>query len=121
MTIVDSEPEGRRSSSLRRHLSAPTHLGAWPVWSDDLDRQIIVLLSEASQQGIIIQNKRGEARGTPPSMKTKESEAMSTFGWDQMTDWGDKQLGDEGDLWDRGLFVPPLLQLVCEVGGSALL
>src|SRR5260370_19310859 len=106
--MVASEPQRLRSSSLRRHLSAPTHLGAWPVWSDDLDRQIIVLLSEASQQGIIIQNKRGEARGTPPSMKTKESESMSTFGWEQMTDWWDNSVGDEGDILHGVLIVPPI-------------
>src|SRR5260221_5859735 len=54
-------------------------------------------------------------------MKTKESESMSTFGWDQMTDWWDKQLGDEGDLWHRALIDPPLLQLVGEVSGLHLL
>ena len=46
---------------------------------------------------------------------------MTTFGWDQMTDWWDKQLGDEGDLWHRTLIDPPLLHLVGEVKGIRLL
>ena len=46
---------------------------------------------------------------------------MSTFGWDQMTDWWDEKLGDEGDLWHRALIDPPLLHLVGEVSGLHLL
>ena len=46
---------------------------------------------------------------------------MSTFGWDQMTEWWDKNLGDEGDLWHRTLIDPPLLHLVGEVSGLHLL
>lgn len=46
---------------------------------------------------------------------------METFGWDQMTEWWDKKLGDEGDLWHRALIDPPLLQLAGEVGGVRLL
>ncbi len=40
---------------------------------------------------------------------------MSTSGWEQMTDWWDEKLGDEGDLWHRALIDPPLLLLVGEV------
>ena len=46
---------------------------------------------------------------------------MSTFGWDQMTDWWDANIGDEGDLWHRTLIDPPLLHLVGEVSGMRLL
>jgi ubiquinone/menaquinone biosynthesis C-methylase UbiE len=46
---------------------------------------------------------------------------MSTNGWDQMTDWWDEKLGDEGDLWHRTLIDPPLLQLVGQVSGVRLL
>jgi 2-polyprenyl-3-methyl-5-hydroxy-6-metoxy-1,4-benzoquinol methylase len=46
---------------------------------------------------------------------------MSTFGWDQMTDWWDENIGDEGDLWHRTLIDPPLLDLVGEVSGLHLL
>ena len=46
---------------------------------------------------------------------------MNTFGWDQMTDWWDEKLGDEGDLWHRALIDPPLLRLVGEVSGMQLL
>lgn len=46
---------------------------------------------------------------------------MSTFGWDQMTDWWDEKMGDEGDLWHRTLIDPPLIQLVGEVGKMHLL
>src|SRR5437764_6297838 len=46
---------------------------------------------------------------------------MSTFGWDQMTDWWDENIGDEGDLWHRTLIDPPLLRLVGEVSGLHLL
>src|SRR6266849_5949490 len=46
---------------------------------------------------------------------------MSTFGWDQMTDWWDTNMGDEGDLWHRALIDPPLLRLVGDVAGKRLL
>ncbi len=46
---------------------------------------------------------------------------MNTFGWDQMADWWDKHIGEEGDLWHRALIDPPLLHLVGEVGGVRLL
>lgn len=46
---------------------------------------------------------------------------MGTFGWDQMTDWWDENIGDEGDLWHRTLIDPPLLRLVGEVNGLHLL
>ena len=46
---------------------------------------------------------------------------MSTSGWEQMTDWWDKNLGDEGDLWHRTLIDPPLLRLAGEVNGLHVL
>ena len=46
---------------------------------------------------------------------------MSAFGWDQMTDWWDENIGDEGDLWHRALIDPPLLRLVGEVSGMYVL
>jgi ubiquinone/menaquinone biosynthesis C-methylase UbiE len=46
---------------------------------------------------------------------------MSAFGWEQMTDWWDENIGDEGDLWHRALIDPPLLYLVGEVSGLHLL
>jgi ubiquinone/menaquinone biosynthesis C-methylase UbiE len=46
---------------------------------------------------------------------------MSSSGWDEMADWWDKQLGDEGDLWHRTLIDPPLLRLVGEVSGMRVL
>jgi SAM-dependent methyltransferase len=46
---------------------------------------------------------------------------MSTFGWEQMTDWWDQHLSDAGDLWHRALIDPPLLRLVGEVNGLHLL
>ena len=36
---------------------------------------------------------------------------MSSSGWDQMADWWDKRLGDEGDLWHHTLIDPSLLRL----------
>ncbi len=42
-------------------------------------------------------------------------------GWEQMTDWWDEKLGDEGDLWHRTLIDPPLLRLVGEVRGARVL
>src|SRR5258706_13277080 len=47
--------------------------------------------------------------------------SVSTFGWDEMTDWWDTRMGDEGDLWRRALIDPPLLRLVGDVAGSRLL
>jgi ubiquinone/menaquinone biosynthesis C-methylase UbiE len=46
---------------------------------------------------------------------------MSSFGWDQMTDWWDENFGDTGDLWHRALIDPPLLHLVGEVSGMHVL
>ncbi len=46
---------------------------------------------------------------------------MSTSGWDQMVEWWDEQLGDEGDLWHRTLIDPPLLRLVGSVAGMNVL
>ena len=42
-------------------------------------------------------------------------------GWQQMTDWWDEKLGDEGDLWHRALIDPPLLRLAGEVKGLRVL
>lgn len=47
--------------------------------------------------------------------------SVSTFGWDEMTDWWDTRMGDEGDLWHRALIDPPLLRLVGDMAGSRLL
>ena len=46
---------------------------------------------------------------------------MSISGWNQMADWWDEKLGDEGDLWHRTLIDPPLLQFVGDVKGVRLL
>lgn len=47
--------------------------------------------------------------------------SVGTFGWDEMTDWWDAKMGDEGDLWHRALIDPPLLRLVGDVAGTRLL
>ena len=46
---------------------------------------------------------------------------MSVYGWDQMAEWWDEKLGDEGDLWHRTLIDPPLIRLVDRVEGQHLL
>lgn len=46
---------------------------------------------------------------------------MSSSGWDQMAEWWDEKMGDEGDLWHRALIDPPLIQLVGEVRGMHVL
>lgn len=46
---------------------------------------------------------------------------MSTSGWEQMAEWWDEQIGDEGDFWHRTLIDPPLLRLVGEVKGMRVL
>lgn len=46
---------------------------------------------------------------------------MSISGWDQMAEWWDEKLGDDGDLWHRTLIDPPLLRLVGEVNGLRIL
>jgi ubiquinone/menaquinone biosynthesis C-methylase UbiE len=46
---------------------------------------------------------------------------MSAQGWEQMAEWWDEKLADEGDLWHRALIDPPLLQLVGAVAGLRLL
>ncbi|HEX4206169.1 MAG TPA: class I SAM-dependent methyltransferase [Ktedonobacteraceae bacterium] len=46
---------------------------------------------------------------------------MSSFGWDQMAEWWDEKLGDDGDLWHRALIDPPLIRLVGEVSGIRML
>lgn len=46
---------------------------------------------------------------------------MSNSGWEQMADWWDEKLGDEGDLWHRALIDPPLLRLVGDVKGLHML
>lgn len=28
---------------------------------------------------------------------------MSAYGWDQMAEWWDEKIGDEGDLWHRSV------------------
>lgn len=46
---------------------------------------------------------------------------MSISGWDQMAEWWDNHLGDEGDLWHRALIDPPLLRLAGEGTGKCVL
>ncbi len=46
---------------------------------------------------------------------------MSISGWDQMAEWWDNHLGEEGDLWHRTLIDPPLLRLAGEVSGKCVL
>ncbi len=46
---------------------------------------------------------------------------MDSSGWEQMADWWDNHLGEEGDLWHRALIDPPLLRLVGEVKGMRVL
>jgi len=46
---------------------------------------------------------------------------MNDFGWDQMAQWWDEKMGDEGDLWHRALIDPPLLQLAGQVNGLRIL
>ena len=46
---------------------------------------------------------------------------MSSTGWDQMAEYWDAKLGDEGDLWHRTLIDPPLLQLVGPTAGLRVL
>lgn len=46
---------------------------------------------------------------------------MMSFGWDQMAEWWDEKLGDDGDLWHRTLIDPPLLRLAGEVRGLRVL
>ena len=45
---------------------------------------------------------------------------VSTSGWDEMADWWDANMGDEGDLWHRALIDPPMLRLVGDVAGKRL-
>jgi 2-polyprenyl-3-methyl-5-hydroxy-6-metoxy-1,4-benzoquinol methylase len=46
---------------------------------------------------------------------------MNTSGWEDMADWWNEKLGDEGDLWHRTLIDPPLIQLIGKVDGLRLL
>ncbi len=46
---------------------------------------------------------------------------MSISGWDQMAEWWDNHLGEEGDLWHRTLIDPPLLRLAGEMSGRCVL
>ncbi|HEU5370551.1 MAG TPA: class I SAM-dependent methyltransferase [Ktedonobacterales bacterium] len=46
---------------------------------------------------------------------------MDVTGWEQMADWWDEKLGDDGDLWHRTLIDPPVFQLVGDVAGQRVL
>ncbi|HEY7346697.1 MAG TPA: class I SAM-dependent methyltransferase [Ktedonobacterales bacterium] len=46
---------------------------------------------------------------------------METTGWNQMADWWDEQLGDDGDLWHRTLIDPPVFMLAGDVAGQRVL
>lgn len=42
-------------------------------------------------------------------------------GWDQLADWWDAKLGDEGDLWHRAVIDPTLLPLLGDLRGQRVL
>lgn len=46
---------------------------------------------------------------------------MSYNGWEQMADWWDNKIGDDGDLWHRTLIDPPLIRLVGDVRNKVML
>jgi ubiquinone/menaquinone biosynthesis C-methylase UbiE len=46
---------------------------------------------------------------------------MDDTGWEQMADWWDHHLGDNGDLWHRTLIDPPVFKLVGDVAGQRVL
>ncbi len=46
---------------------------------------------------------------------------MDVTGWEQMADWWDENLGDDGDLWRRALIDPPVFQLAGDVAGQRVL
>jgi ubiquinone/menaquinone biosynthesis C-methylase UbiE len=46
---------------------------------------------------------------------------MDIAGWEQMADWWDAKLGDEGDLWHRALIDPSVFRLAGDVAGLRVL
>jgi ubiquinone/menaquinone biosynthesis C-methylase UbiE len=46
---------------------------------------------------------------------------MDDTGWEQMAEWWDNKLGDDGDLWHRALIDPPVFKLVGAVTGQRVL
>lgn len=44
---------------------------------------------------------------------------MSSSGWDQMAEWWDNHLGEEGDLWHRALIDPRCFASRAREAGSA--
>jgi ubiquinone/menaquinone biosynthesis C-methylase UbiE len=46
---------------------------------------------------------------------------MDDTGWEQMADWWDNHLGDDGDLWHRTLIDPPVFKLVGDIAGQRVL
>ena len=46
---------------------------------------------------------------------------MEITGWEQMVEWWDENIGDDGDLWHRTLIDPPVFQLVGDVAGQRVL
>ncbi len=46
---------------------------------------------------------------------------MGVTGWEQMAEWWDNKLGDDGDLWHRTLIDPPLFKLVGAIAGQRVL
>jgi ubiquinone/menaquinone biosynthesis C-methylase UbiE len=46
---------------------------------------------------------------------------MDVTGWEQMAEWWDEKLGDDGDLWHRALIDPPVFRLVGNVAGQRVL
>ncbi|HLV98939.1 MAG TPA: class I SAM-dependent methyltransferase [Ktedonobacterales bacterium] len=46
---------------------------------------------------------------------------MDVTGWEQMAEWWDNKLGDDGDTWHRTLIDPPVFKLVGDVAGQRVL
>lgn len=51
----------------------------------------------------------------------KGAQVLDVTGWEQMADWWDTKLGDDGDLWHRALIDPPVFTLVGAVAGLRVL
>jgi ubiquinone/menaquinone biosynthesis C-methylase UbiE len=46
---------------------------------------------------------------------------MDVTGWEQLAEWWDQHLGDDGDLWHRALIDPPVFKLAGAVAGQRAL
>jgi hypothetical protein len=56
-----------------------------------------------------------------PKTQLRRDKCMDDTGWEQMADWWDHHLGDNGDLWHRTLIDPPVFKLVGDVAGQRAL